>query len=278
MFEQWINGFLVYISDEKNLKRSSAEAYISDIRAFQEYLHSLRLNEPVEVNDTEVIRYILSLQRSKKNSSTIARHLSSIRCFFQYLRDEGVVKTDPTKNLKPPRKERRCPSVLTEGQMMNLMDMPSDKSEKGARDKAILGLMYGTGLRVSEIIGLKIKDVDVKGRSVNTKDRLVPVEQELLESLKRYIDEYRKDEEPGSHLFTNSRGTNLTRQGLWKIVKSYSRTTNPQSIRNSFAVHMLSNGEQPGRVGQLLGHSDPSSIHALIELVDSAQRDSGGRA
>lgn len=271
MFDKWISGFLNYISNEMSLVRSSAEAYLSDIRGFQEYLMDLKLNEPGDVNSTLIIRYMLNLQRSGKSPSTIARHLSSIRCMFQYLRDEGIIKTDPTRNLKPPRKERRNPSILTENQMVRLVEMPSEESEKGARDRAIIQLMCGTGLRVSEIISLSIGDIDLKGKAISIKDRLVPMESEPRDSISFYITMYRADSGPGQPLFTNRNGSRLTRQGLWKIIKSYGSDTTPQSIRNSFAVHMLSHGEEPERVGQLLGHLDPFSIRVLTEIAEASQ-------
>jgi len=271
MFDKWIRGFSNYITDEKSLVKSSAEAYIGDIKGFQEYLNDLKLNEPDDVSSTIIIRYMLNLQRSGKNPSTISRHLSSIRCLFQYLRDEGIVKTDPTRNLKPPRKERRKPSVLTENQIGRLLELPTGENEKGARDRAIIQLMYGTGLRVSEIISLSIGDIDLKGKTISIMGRLVPMDSEPRDSIDSYILKYRPDSRPEEPLFTNRSGSRLSRQGLWKIIKSYGSETTPQSIRNSFAVHMLSRGEEPERVGQLLGHSDPSSIHILSEIADGSK-------
>lgn len=271
MFEKWITGFLNYISEEKSLVKSSADAYLSDIRGFQDYLVDLKLTDLGDVNSTIIIRYMLNLQRSGKNPSTIARHLSSIRCLFQFLRDEGIIKTDPTRNLKPPRKDRRKPSVLSEKQIVRLLELPSGDNEKGARDRAIIQLMYGTGLSVSEIISLSLSDIDPKVNAISIMGRLVPMDPELRDSISSYVMKYRADSEPVQPLFTNRNGSRLTRQGLWKIIKSYGSDTNPQSIRNSFAVHMLSHGEEPERVGQLLGHSDPSSIQVLSEIADASQ-------
>lgn len=269
MFDKWIDGFLNYIYDEKNLVKSSAEAYLSDIRGFQEFLLGLNLSEPKDVNSTLIIRYMLNLQRSGKNPSTIARHLSSIRCLFQYLRDEGAIKIDPTRNLKPPRKEQRKPSFSAENQIVKLLELPSGENEKGSRDRAIIQLMYGTGLRVTEIISLTIGDIDLKGKTISVRERLVPVDSESIDSIIAYIASYRADNGPAQPLFTNRSGRKLSRQGLWKIIKSYGSDNTPQSIRNSFAVHKLSHGESPERVGQLLGHSDRSSIQVLSDIADA---------
>lgn len=273
MFEKTISGFSSYIRDEKGLRDSSLEAYLSDVSSFAEFMKELSLYSPNEVNSTHVIRYVLSLQRIGRSASTIARHLASIRCMFEYLHMKGIVDEDPTLNLKAPRKERRSPSVLSEKDVISLLELPNDTTEKGARDKAILELMYATGLKVSEIADLDLEDVNLERSILSLENRSVPFGTMAKKSMQHYIDTYRTESSKNEPMFPNSNNKRLTRQGLWKIIKGYTdsvshvESVTPQTIRNSFAVHMLSHGAELGLVQRLLGHSDSSSTIIFSHLT-----------
>ncbi len=266
-----------YIEKQKKLSKNTVEAYTSDIEKFSLFMDAGGINNVDKVNNTHVIRYLLQLQREGKSTSTISRHLASIRCLFEYLINNGKVKEDPTLNLKPPKKEKKMPQILTEGEIATLMSLPDPTTEKGARDRALLELLYSSGLRVSEISSLKIGDVLLsKGTIVLSKDdgiRKVPVGSKAISSIPYYLKHHREDSNPDAPLFVNYSGNKLTRQGLWKIIGTYadkvtgSKNVTPQILRNSFAAHILSHGADIKTVQEIMGHTDIAStqVYTMTE-------------
>ena len=283
MLRAVIGDYTKYIEKQKKLRKNTVEAYISDVDKFREYLNGSGIEGLESVNNTHVIRYLLMLQREGKSTSTISRHLASIRCLFEYLMNMGLVKEDPTLNLKPPRKERKSPQVLTEEEVATLMDLPDQSTWKGSRDKALLELLYSSGLRVSEINSLVIGDIDFsRGTIILSEEeggRTVPVGSKAMESIDHYLRNHREGSSKDQPLFMNYSGKKLTRQGLWKIIKAYAdkvsdtKTITPQVLRNSFAVHILSHGADIKTVQEILGHSDVAStqVYTLMAEKSNAQ-------
>lgn len=269
--ERIIDDYLDYMKNEKNLTENTLDAYIRDILQFNKYLNKNPGKAYEEINKTTVITYLTNLQRAGRASSTISRNLASIRCFFQYLLNNKLIDEDPTLNLKTPRTEKKMPSILTEEEVELLLSQPKHDSFKGSRDKAMLELLYATGLRVSEIISIDIADIDIELGILKVKDekedRFIPVGTMAINSLDIYLEEYRSNyiELLDSPLFVNYRGNRLTRQGFWKIIKNYTEKTNinkkitPNTLRHSFAVHLIENGANIKTVQELLGHSDLST-------------------
>ncbi|HZH93202.1 MAG TPA: tyrosine-type recombinase/integrase [Tissierellaceae bacterium] len=271
-----------YIEKQKKLSKNTVEAYTSDIEKFSDFMDAAGINNVDMVNNTHVIRYLLQLQREGKSTSTISRHLASIRCLFEYLINNGKVKEDPTLNLKPPKKEKKMPQILTEEEINRLMGLPDSTTAKGARDRALLELLYSSGLRVSEINSLKIGDILLsKGTIVLSTEsgiRKVPVGSKAIGSISYYLKNYRDENNLDAPLFVNYSGKKLTRQGLWKIIRTYAdkvsegNNVTPQILRNSFAAHILSHGADIKTVQEIMGHTDIAStqVYTMTEREGSA--------
>ena len=272
MGEKIITEYVDYIRDEKKLTKNTLEAYIRDINLFKEYLLDNNIDNFAEANKTIIITYLMDLQKKGRATSTISRNLASIRSLCQYLLNNNMIKEDPTLNLKPPKIEKKIPDVLTIKEVNLLLEQPETENFKGVRDKAMLELLYATGLKVSEIISLNIKNLDLYIGMVSVEDsdnmeRIIPVGKIAMEYLSYYIETYRmKNEEYYNEpLFINYSGNRLTRQGFWKILKEYTKKTNidkiitPHTLRHSFAVHLIQNGADLKTVQEMLGHSDLST-------------------
>ena len=268
-----IYDYSCYLKDERELSKNTLESYIGDLEQFREYLNDNSSSNLVNVNKTIIITYLMYLQKDGKANSTISRNLASIRSFYQYLVNKDYVREDPTYNLRSPKRDRNVPEILTPKEVDLLLSQPDVSNFKGARDKAILELLYATGMRVSELIDLNINDINyeigyIVLRGDSLQERAIPVGKVALNEIKTYTNEYRPQvlksiEEIA--LFLNFHGKRLTRQGLWKIIKYYTGNTNinkkitPQTLRHSFAVHLLQNGADLKSVQEMLGHSDIST-------------------
>ncbi|NLK44672.1 MAG: site-specific tyrosine recombinase XerD [Tissierellia bacterium] len=271
MSEKIVGDYLDYMKNEKKLTENTLEAYIRDILQFKEYLQENKILSYKDTTKTTIITYLMNLQKKGKSTSTISRNLASIRCFFQYLQNRNFIDEDPTSNLKSPKSEKRIPSVLTMEEVNLLLSQPNPKDFKGARDKAMLELLYATGLRVSEIISLNIDDIQLDSSLLIVRDnlnqRVIPIGRKAVDALSHYISNYRSnnDDDKGEPLFLNYSGKRLTRQGFWKIIKQYTKKANidkgitPQTLRHSFAVHLIENGADIRTVQEILGHSDIST-------------------
>ncbi|WP_130807125.1 site-specific tyrosine recombinase XerD [Senegalia massiliensis] len=266
--------FIDYIKWDKELSQNTIECYTRDLNQFINYLNENDITEDLtEISQTSIITYMLYLERKGRASSTISRRLASIRAFYQYLLNKNLIKKDPTLNLKSPKKNKRVPETLTLKEVDIFLEQPNISTTKGIRDKAMLELLYATGLKVSELLKLKIEDVDldlglVMTSKEFTNERVIPIGNIAVSSLKLYLNEFRrklvKDKEQ-SFLFLNYNGNPLTRQGFWKIIKYYKnkacidKKITPRILRHSFAAHLLENGADLKSVQTLLGHADISS-------------------
>ena len=268
-----IDDFLLHLKDDRGMSENTREAYRRDIENFREYLESdkIRLNE---ASNTNVVAYLLELKNKGKSKATINRRLASIRSFYRYLYAKGLVNHNPTEDIKSPRIFRK-PEVeyISVEETLTLLNTPDD-SIKGKRDKAILELLYATGIRVSELIELRLSDFNVKMGFVSCngkhgKARIVPVGNPAREAMEDYLKNSRKAlirsesaDEPDSILFVNYMVEAFTRQGFWKILKAYgdkaglSGRITPQTLRNSFAMHMVANGIDMRSLQELMGHED----------------------
>jgi len=282
----YIELFLNYLVENKELSANTLESYKRDIRQFEAYLkeHALSLDK---VTKTIIITYLIALQKTGKATSTISRNLASIRCFYQFMVNSRYMDTDPSANLESPKVEKKLPSVLTKKEVELLMEQPVPVDAKGARDKAMLELLYATGIRVSELISLNISDVDLDSgsivcRSSETKSRTIPLGHIAIKYLKLYLNEYRKKlctNEDVPYLFVNFHGQKMTRQGFWKIIKYYTakakinKTITPHTLRHSFAVHLIENGADLQAIQEMLGHSDISTTQVYSKLNKNKIRD-----
>jgi integrase/recombinase XerD len=252
-----------------------------DIKQYKAYV----LNTEVSINaaDQSIVQaYINSLQDEGISSATILRKLSSIRSFYKFLVSINEISSDPTENLETPKNKRKLPSILTLEEISKLMDQPSGKDHKSIRDKAMLELLYGTGIRVSELIGLNLEDVDINGATIvcrsSSKVRTTNIEKRAIPYLQNYLKDSRvklvrnKEEKA---LFVNFHGRRMTRQGFWKIVKYYTQKANinkditPHTLRHSFAIHLLNKGTDIQALQEILGHSDLSTTQMYAQIRDN---------
>lgn len=275
----YIDSFLSYLDNEKELSVNTLESYKRDIRQFDAYLkdHNLSLEK---VTKTIIITYLIYLQKIGKATSTISRNLASIRCFYQFMLHSRYIETDPSSNLESPKVEKKLPSVLTKKEVEQLLEQPTPNDAKGSRDKAMLELLYATGIRVSELVSLSLDDIDINGgmilcKNSDSKVRSIPIGNIALKYLRLYINDFRKKLSPDAEdtaLFLNFHGKKMTRQGFWKIIKYYtgkakiSKTITPHTLRHSFAVHLIENGADLQVIQEMLGHSDISTTQIYSKL------------
>ena len=279
--EKQVKSFLEFLQNDKKASDNTLQSYRRDIVYYSKYIESNNLNY-AKIKEEDIKEYLEHLQSIGKKPSTISRCLASIRSFYQFLVRNKKVKEDPTLHIQSPKIEKRVPSVLTAQEVELLLNQPKDVDLKGTRDKAMLEFAYATGMRVTEIISLDIKDVKLEEGYVvchsGSKERNIPLGTLSLKALKEYIEEARpvliRDEKVEA-LFVNVNGQRLTRQGFWKIVKYYkeqahiTKDITPHVLRHSFATHLLQNGADLKAIQTMLGHSDISSTQVYMQFQDS---------
>ena len=282
--EKQIKNFLEFLQKDKKLTDNTLQSYKRDISQYENYIDKNNINFENASEDT-IKDYLNYLQQNGKKTSTVSRNLASIRSFYQYAVRAKDVKEDPTENVQSPKIEKRIPNVLSAKEVELLLEQPVDTDLKGIRDKAMLEFAYATGMRVTEIISLNLKDVNVKEGYVicktGTKQRTIPLGEMSIKALKNYINESRpfliKSDDVES-LFVNINGKRLTRQGFWKIVKFYKdqahieKDITPGVLRHSFATHLLQNGADLKAIQTMLGHSDISSTQVYMQFQDEGIR------
>lgn len=287
--EEVMSNFKNYIQNEKELSQNTFNSYISDINQFAEYLKEYTSINIFNANKTIIITYLMYLQKQGRATSTISRNLASLKSFYQYLFYMGFIKEDPTFNLHSPKSEKKIPNILTSSEIELLLSQPKEDNFKGARDKAMLELMYATGIRVSELVALNIEDFNQKigyilvGRDTES-ERTISIENKTRKYILNYLENYRYirlKNKTENALFINYKGERLTRQGLWKVLKYYVRKINinknitPHTLRQSFTVHLLQSGVSLKSAQQILGHADitTTQYYSFITISDSKKDD-----
>lgn len=278
---RYLNDFIDYLSMEKKMAKNSLEAYRRDVLEFAELIREKQNLTLAEASNTEVVAYLLKLKNEGKSAATVNRKVASLRAFYNFLTSRKIITDNPTVNIKSPKIERKSIEYLTIEEVDNLLGTP-DRSTKGLRDKAILELLYATGIRVSEIVEMNLEDVNLRMGFVTCtgehgKARIIPMGRPSRAAVEEYIYEVRPKflkEGNGTEnaLFVNYTGNRLTRQGLWKLLKEYARLANleskltPQTLRNSFAVHMIQNGADLKSLQELMGHEDISATQIYLSV------------
>jgi integrase/recombinase XerD len=235
---------------------------------------------------TTILSYLLSLQKKGKASSTVSRTLASLRSFYIFMMQNGRISANPTSNLEAPHVEKKTPQILAGAEVELLLRQPCETDNKGIRDKAMLELLYATGIRVSELISLDITDINIPMSFIRCrggkKERIIPMGNKAKEALNNYIKNSRpymiKDENEIA-LFVNCGGMRLSRQGFWKLIKHYRNEAGiqaeitPHTLRHSFAAHLLENGADLHSIQEMMGHSDISSTQVYSKLMNSKLKD-----
>ncbi|WP_094546618.1 site-specific tyrosine recombinase XerD [Petroclostridium xylanilyticum] len=278
--EVLVQKFVDFLENEKGLSDNTLQSYRRDVQQYISYLKEMNISNIAGVNKTAVITYLLYLQKKGRATSTISRNLASIRSFYQYLNKINIVEQDPTQNLESPKVEKKLPQILSTQEVELLLEQPKCVDLKGYRDKAMLELLYATGIRVSELIYLDLEDINLEMGFIKcnkgNKERIIPLGTIAVSALEDYINKARPMmiQNPNEKaLFVNCNGRRLTRQGFWKIIKLYknqakiNKEITPHTLRHSFAAHLLENGADLKSIQEMLGHSDISSTQIYAQLT-----------
>lgn len=291
MVQDYIIEFADYMSDERHKSQNTVMSYKRDILQYISYLDERDIKDISKTSQTTILTYLLYLQKKGRATSTISRNLASLRSFYLYMLHIGVITSNPTAHLEAPHVEKKLPRILSNSEIDALMCQPKCTETKGMRDKAMLELLYATGIRVSELINLNVNDINfdigfIKCTGVKN-ERIIPIGHIANEATQKYINESRvllvKDSGEKA-LFVNCSGQRLTRQGFWKIIKLYQHQANieteitPHTLRHSFAAHLLENGADLKSIQQMLGHSDISSTQIYSNLMNNKIKDVYSRA
>ncbi|TCS84078.1 site-specific tyrosine recombinase XerD [Tepidibacillus fermentans] len=281
--ERLIEQFIHYLLVEKGLAQNTLDSYRRDLISYFKFLKTYEISSIEDTNRSHIIGYLLSLKNKGRATTTISRNLASIRAFYQFLVRDRIIEKDPSQNLESPKIDKRLPKVLTVEQVESLLNMPDLKTPVGIRDRAMLELLYATGIRVSELVALNLDDLNMKMGFVKcfgkgSKERIVPLGSLAIKSIQFYLDHARNKLIKGKAeeaLFVNHHGNRLTRQGFWKIIKKYAKPASiemqitPHTLRHSFATHLLENGADLRSVQEMLGHADISTTQIYTHITRS---------
>lgn len=283
--ERFINEYKEYLLSEQKASVNTIQAYIRDVRLYDKFLRTSDA-DIYKANKTNVLSYVLNMQKENKAPSSVSRSIASIRNMYAFLVARGYISKNPALKIDAPKQKKKMPDILTMEEIDILLNSPDTSSDKGKRDKAMLELMYATGIKASEIIGLKVSDVETElgflKCAFGTKARIIPLGRMCIEAITDYILNARSNfitEADEGWLFVNYTGKSLTRQGFWKIVKEYKTKAGiekeiaPHTLRHSFAAHMVENGADLMSVSEMLGHSDISSTQVYSRLVKNRIKD-----
>ncbi len=272
--EQYINDFISYLQEVKNASKNTLQAYQNDLRKLQVFLEKQYINSVAKISETNLNTYILFLEKEGLSPASVSRNIAAIKAFFLYLLKNQVILKDPSERVKPPKVQKKSPQVLRTDSVNQLLLQPDTGTKKGIRDLAMLELLYATGIKVTELISLKVKDVNLSGRYItcgDKRERNIPFGKAAKTALASYLkirdEAFNKNN--NEYLFLNASGEALTRQGFWKILKTYARMVgmtdiNPNSIRHSFAAHLIENGADLSSVQEFLGHADITTTQVYL--------------
>ncbi|MFC5988043.1 site-specific tyrosine recombinase XerD [Marinicrinis lubricantis] len=284
-----LKQFIDYLSVEKGLAVNTLESYERDLSQFCSYMkETFGLDEAGEVSKLHITSYLLALRQKGKASSTVTRNVVSIRGFFQFLTLERFIEQDPAQHLESPKQDRRLPKSITIEEVEKLLAAPDISKPAGLRDKAMLELLYASGMRVSELMDLDVDNVNtgmgfVRCIGKGSKERIIPLGKICIDFLNRYLSAARpvltKKKPDEASLFVNQAGGRMTRQGFWKIIKKYAlqlgirQEITPHTLRHSFATHLLENGADLRAVQEMLGHADISTTQIYTHVTKSKMKE-----
>jgi len=275
-----LDSFIDYISLERGLSKHTEKAYKNDVSQLLIYLSSKNINTLKKLSRTIIIDHLLSLKDQGRSTRTIARHIVSIKVFFRYLQQEGLVDNDPTETMESPKLWKILPDTLSISEVSTLINFNNDTKFNKLRNKAILQLLYATGIRISELANLKLSSIHKEENYIRVigkgmKERIIPISKEALDTIERYIISERSKIIINKHqdyLFLSRSGQSLSRQRLWQIIKEYTKkigltkNVSPHTLRHSFATHLLENGAPLRVIQEMLGHADISTTQVYTHI------------
>jgi integrase/recombinase XerD len=272
-------NYKMYLSG-RNLSDSTIKSYIRDVERLNEYISNEYGLNLYETKKSHILTYLVKLQKDGKSSSTLARTISALKNYFEFLKTQKRIKDNPVVSIHSPKQVKKKPSILTEDQISRLMVLPNKNKFKGIRDLAMLELMYSSGIRVSELINIKISQTNLRAGIISIegeKERIIPLSNYAVSAIESYLNNFRniKSTDDNDFLFINISGEPISRQGIWKILKSYEKKMglgnelSPQILRNSFAVHLLSKGADLGTVQELMGLNSLGAAENYVNKVET---------
>lgn len=282
--EKIVDSFLHYLAVERGLAQNTLDSYKIDINQYMLYLKQQGISQLSLASKSNIIGYLMQLQKAGRAPATISRRLAAIKTLYRFMLSEELIATDPAADLESPKLSQRLPQVLTFQEVDKLLNQPQIDTPSGLRDKAMLELLYATGIRVSEMVTLDVEHVNldvgyIRCLGKGAKERIVPMGSVAIKSVKEYLAVGRvkltKGRSTENSLFVNQHGRRLTRQGFWKIIKKYARkgkigkNITPHTLRHSFATHLLENGADLRSVQEMLGHADITTTQIYTHLTRS---------
>lgn len=274
-----INQFITYLHDVKKTSNNTEISYQRDLTKMVQFFEINGIMDVKKITGTNLNTYMLYLEKEGRATSTISRNIASMKAFFHFLLQEGKIEREPTETIKAPKIEKKTPDVLSIQEVDALLKQPAGKTPKDLRDKAMLELLYATGIRVSELINLELKDVNLQLGYIicrdHNRERIVPFGSQAKQALLKYIKNARNSmitDDSNDILFANCSGNPMSRQGFWKLIKYYGNKAGiqteitPHTLRHSFAAHLVENGADLKAVQEMLGHSDISTTQIYANL------------
>ena len=277
--EQSIQNFIAYMHETKDTSANTEMSYRRDLMKVVKFLNRRGISKIQSITEADLKDYIADLTSQGFKAATISRNIASLKAFFHYLKAQGIVEQDISMSLHAPKIEKKAPEIMTQEEINALLAQPSGNTPKEIRDKAMLELLYATGIRVTELITLQVKDVNMSNSTIVLKDakktRTVPFGRPAHDALARYLDGTREnmlEDKTSEVLFANCSGQTMSRQGFWKLIKYYTKKAGiemditPHTLRHSFAAHLVENGADLRSVQEMLGHSDISTTQIYATL------------
>lgn len=277
--EKEISSFITYLHNVKNTSNNTEMSYKRDLEKVRVFLEGKGVTEIKKVTSEQLTEYVTYLEENKFAAATVSRNIASIKAFYHFMMEENMVEEDVSDALKAPKIEKKVPEILTTEEVVRLLEQPNGTSPKEIRDKAMLELLYATGIRVTELITLKVTDVNLQMGFITckdrTKERAIPFGMAAKVALSKYLDGTREEMleiKDSDVLFANCSGQPMSRQGFWKLIKYYAKKADikaditPHTLRHSFAAHLVENGADLRSVQEMLGHSDISTTQIYANM------------
>lgn len=289
--EKQLQEFISYLHNVKKTSTNTELSYKRDLAKMVRFMEAKGITDAADVKPADLEGYVLDLNENGFKAATVSRNIASIKAFYGYAVKELGIKEDPSTGLKSPKIEKKMPEILTMEEVVRLLEQPKGDTPKEIRDKAMLELLYATGIRVSELIGLELSDVNLQMNYIlcrdANKERVIPFGNEARHALIRYLESSRSimvEDASSTVLFANCSGQKMSRQGFWKLIKYYAKKAGitsditPHTLRHSFAAHLVENGADLRSVQEMLGHSDISTTQIYASMNHNRIREVYTRA
>lgn len=280
--KDYADSFKRFLLENKKASDNTIESYMRDMAQFSSYCASEHLDSTIEADNTFLRNYTEKLRNIGKSEATVSRIIASLRCYYRFLLSEKLIDINPADGISSKKTVQKLPGILTANEIMKLLSQTDGIDFKSIRDKAMLELLYATGIKVSELIDLTLSNINLQigilHLTTGKKERIIPIYPAAVKSISDYLENVRPAivlEGETDRIFTNMTGKNLSRQGFWKIIKHYAelagikKDITPHTLRHSFAAHLLENGASLADIKEMLGHSDISSTQVYAKLMKS---------